>query len=35
MTELDAGPRRRNGAFWLVGAGVAVVMFGSAAPSPL
>jgi len=35
MTELDAGSRRRNGAFWLVAAGVAVVMFGSAAPSPL
>lgn len=35
MMELDAGPRRRQGAFWLAGAAVVAVMFAAAAPSPL
>lgn len=35
MQLLDAGPRARHGAFWLIAAVIAVVMFASAAPSPL
>jgi MFS family permease len=35
MGPLLAGPRRRTNAFWLVAATVGVVMFSSAAPSPL
>jgi MFS family permease len=31
----DAGHRRRRAAFWVIAAAIAVVMFGSAAPSPL
>lgn len=35
MEPTDAGHRRRRGAFWVIAAGIAAVMFGSAAPSPL
>jgi MFS family permease len=35
MGPLPARPRRRTSAFWLVATTVAVVMFASAAPSPL
>lgn len=35
MQPLDAGPRPRHGAFWLIAAIIGAVMFASAAPSPL
>jgi len=35
MESPDIGSRSRTGAFWLVAAGLGVVLFASAAPSPL
>jgi MFS family permease len=35
MQPLDAGFRARRGAFWVIAIAIAMVMFGSAAPSPL
>ncbi|MGD0560830.1 MAG: MFS transporter, partial [Streptosporangiaceae bacterium] len=35
MESPDIGSRNRRGAFWLVAAALGVVMFASAAPSPL
>jgi hypothetical protein len=35
MQPLDAGPRTRRGAFWVIATAIAMVMFGSAAPAPL